>query len=149
MKKLQSKKYPCVMTESRYSLPYKFPVITSNDNEASKSEGQATEDYLTETIDNKSEYENLILYVSGVLNYEPDAPINYWLYSNLENLSNYTSKLPTDRKEVLNISNNKEWPLFHSLATEKLKEKDFLFQLLHFFFWEQTYLKSKTKGSYV
>ena len=83
------------LTESRYSLPYKFPV-TSNDNDASKSEGQAIEDYLTGTIDNKSEYEISTLYVSAILNWAGRSTqfgksiqlINFGLHSNLENPSN-------------------------------------------------------------
>ena len=59
-------------------------------------------------------------YVSGILNYELHAPINYWLYSNVENLSNYTTRLPTIWKELFHIRDNDEWQLFHSLGTERI-----------------------------
>ena len=83
-----------------------------------KSKNQAVKDYLNAFGQKAAAYDSPPMYVSGTFSHDKDAPINNWLQNSVQNMSNDTTKLPTDWMQVLEVNADKEWPLLYSLSTE-------------------------------
>ena len=63
------------------------------------------------------------LNVSGIFNFEKEAPISNWLDTNLESIRCATINLPVDWLQVLELNKNVKWPLFTSIATDRIEKE--------------------------
>ena len=89
-----------------------------------------------EINDNEEEYDSSIN-VTGIFSYEKDTPIEKWLLNSVESLVTSTLDLPSDWVQVIDINKTSKWPLFTSLATDRIEKERLNIPVTAFQFWEQ------------
>ena len=63
--------------------------------------------------------------------------INSWLDTNLESIRGVTINLPVDWVQVVELNKNVKWPLFTSIATDRIEKERLSIPIEAFQFWEQ------------
>ena len=120
----QSEKEMSQMEENKHSIFYKFSEITFDKDCFTKRKLQATEDVLNAMEINTNEEEFYSsLNVSGIFSFDQNDPIDSWLYNSVENLVGYTISLPVDWVQVVETNKHVKWPLFTSLAINRLEKE--------------------------
>ena len=62
------------------------------------------EEYLQDDIANETAYKDLLMYVSEILSYEENAPLNRWLRNSYDSVVKHTINVPTNWEEFYEIS---------------------------------------------
>ena len=91
-----------------------------------------------EIDDNKEEFYSSIN-VTGISSFEKVTPIDNWLLNSVENLVNSTISLPLDWVQVVEANKHIKWPLFTSLAINRIEKERLSIPVAAFQFcsWEQ------------
>ena len=74
-------------------------------------------------INNNEEEFYSSLNVSGIFCFDKNDPIDSWLHNSVENLVGYTISLPVDWVQVVETNKHEKWPLFTSLAIDRLEKE--------------------------
>ena len=128
------------MEESENSIYAKFTYITFEEKDSTKSKMQTVEDVLKdmEINDNEEEFYACIN-ITGIFSYEKGTPIENWLLNSVDNLRDSTISLPSDWVQVIEAKKkkNNKWPLFMSLAINRIEKERLSIPVSAFQFWEQ------------
>ena len=134
----QSEKEMSQMTERKHSIVHKITNITFDKDISTRSKLQATEEFLNSVrINNNEEEFYSSLNVSGIFSFEKDAPIDSWLQNSVDNLIGSTISLPVDWVQVVETNKHLKWPLFTSLAIDRIEKERLSIPVEAFQFWEQ------------
>ena len=99
---------------------------------------QAVEDVLKHMEINKNEEDFYSsIHVTGIFSYKKDTSIENWLLNSVENLHGSTISLPSDWVQVIEANKNNKWPLFMSLAINRIEKERLSIPVSAFQFWEQ------------
>ena len=88
-------------------------------------------------INNNEEEFYSSINVTGIFSYEKDTPIDNWLLNSVESLVSSTSSLPEDWAQVMEVNKHTKWPLFTSLAINRIEKERLSIPVAAFQFWEQ------------
>ena len=75
-----------------------------------------------------------------------EAPIGNCTQNSVENLSGDIAKLPVNWTQVVEINTTKEWPLFFSLAIERIVRESLAIPATAFQFREHRILVKRNNG---
>ena len=119
-----SEKEMSQMEERKHSIFYKFSDITFEEKVSMKRKMQATEDALNNMETNNNEEESCAsINVTGIFSFEKDTPIDDWFLNNVEQLVGSTISLPSDWAQVAEVIKHTKWPLFTSLAKDRIEKE--------------------------
>ena len=135
------------MEDRKFSLYNRFTNITFEEKDSIKSKMQAAEDALNDMEINSNEEEFYSsINVTGIFGYEKDTPIDNWLLNSVENLVGSTISLPSDWVQVIEVNKNNKWPLFTSLAIDRIEKERLSIPVAAFQFWEQQDFREMLNG---
>ena len=128
--------------ERKHSFRHKLTEITFDKECYTRDKFQTVEHVLNNMKINTNEEEFVAsLNVSGIFKFEKEAPINNWLDTNLESIHGATINLPVDWVQVVELNKNVNWPLFTSIAIDRIEKERLSIPIEAFQFWEQKEFK--------